>query len=107
MVTLAAGARGRGGGGRGPGGAGTRTARSWRPGNDMRPSRPRPWQAVAVAETAGSVGSGGRPAGESWECDGSVTEEGPRHGERGKSTLPCVLSNSHGRDAWIDPPIGG
>jgi hypothetical protein len=59
-----------------------------------------------VAETAGSVGSGGRLAGEWRECDGSVTEEGPRHGERGKSTLPCVLSNSHGRDAWIEAPIG-
>ena len=32
------------------------TGRSWRPAKGRWPSRPRPWQAVAVAETAGSAG---------------------------------------------------
>jgi hypothetical protein len=55
-----------------------------------------------VAETAGSVGSGGRLAGESWGCDGSVTEEGPRGGDVGKVTiLPCSSgSRERGR-----PPL--
>jgi len=37
---------------------------------------------------------------------GSVTGVRPRHGDAGKSSLPPVLSNSHGRAAWIGPPIG-
>jgi hypothetical protein len=44
------------------------------PEKGTRPSRPRPWQAVAVAETAGGAGSGGRVAGAPWECHGSVTD---------------------------------
>jgi hypothetical protein len=46
---------------------------------------------VAVAETAGSVGSGGRLAGESWECDGSVKEVRTRYGDVGNVTLPPVF----------------
>src|SRR4051794_3161946 len=67
------------------------------------PSRPRPWQAVAVAETAGDVRSVGivhaSATGSSREGHGSVTGLRPRHGNRGKSTLPRMLSNSHGHDA--------
>jgi hypothetical protein len=46
---------------------------------------------VAVAETAGSVGSGGRLAGEWRECDVSATEEEPREGDAGKVGLPPVF----------------
>jgi hypothetical protein len=52
---------------------------------------------VAVAETAGSVGSGGRLAGESWEYDGSVTELRTGEGDVGKVTLPPVFFMGPGR----------
>src|SRR5215470_10839335 len=67
--------------GMGPGEAGAREREG--------PSRPRPWQAVAVAETAGIVGSGGpgttvrrirdgRVTGSMAGRHGTVTEPGPR-----------------------------
>ena len=54
---------------------------------------------AVVAETPGMRGVGGSVAGNSGERHGSVTEVGPRHEEPGKSTLPPVLSNRHGRAA--------
>ena len=46
----------------------------------------------------------GRDTRERPEGHGSVTEVGPRHGDRGKSTLPRVLSNSHDRAVDFEPP---
>ena len=56
-----------------------------------RASRTRPWQAVAVAETAGDVGSGGRLAEASGERHGSVTDVRPRHRDAENVTLPPVF----------------
>jgi hypothetical protein len=66
-------------------------ASGWRPGKGKRPSRPRPRQGVAVAETAEGAGSGGRVAGVSRERHGCVTEDGPRHREAENVTLPPVF----------------
>ena len=51
------------------------------PGEGTRPSRPRPWQAVAVAETAGGAGEwrGTEVAGGDGRCDGRA------HGIRRRS----------------------
>jgi hypothetical protein len=46
---------------------------------------------VAVAETAEGAGSGGRVAGVRRECDGTVTEDGPRHEDAEDVTLPPVF----------------
>jgi hypothetical protein len=72
-----------------------------------RPSRPRPGQAVAVAETARGAGSGGILAGVGREGHGSVTGVGSRHGERGKPTLRRVLVKCHDRVVDFGVPIGG
>jgi hypothetical protein len=94
------------------------------------PSRPRPWLAVAVAETAGGCGGvagrlmrapwvrnasatgssrerDGRQTGARPGCAGSVTEVGPRHGDAGNSTLPCVSVDGHGRVPEFDPARAG
>ena len=80
---------------------------------------PRPWQAVAVPETAGdrgecrrivAAGTGARRivAGGSRRSRSSPVRDGSgsRHGERGKSTLPCVLVKYHHRAAGVLAPIG-
>jgi hypothetical protein len=91
-------------------------------GRRARPSRSRPWLAVAVAETAGDVGgvvgsprvrrglvTGVPASAREWRigagasrkvsrrCAGSVTEVPRRHEERENSTLPRVFPNGHGR----------
>jgi len=45
--------------------------------------------------------------GSSREGHGWVTRLASRDGERGKSTLPCVLDNRQFSAAWIRAPIGG
>ena len=66
-------------------------------------------QAVAVAETAGDVGSGATvhasARGSSREGDGCVTRPASRVRDAGNFTLPCVLTNSHGRVPEFDPPM--
>src|SRR6201996_1402856 len=56
-----------------------------------RPSRPRPWQAVAVAETAGHESGGGSVTG----APRTLAEVSPRHGDVGKSRVPPVFHNDH------------
>src|ERR1700761_873397 len=56
-----------------------------------RPSRPRPWQAVAVAETAGYESGGGSVTG----APRTLAEVSPRHGDVGKSRVPPVFHNDH------------
>src|SRR3954453_9395499 len=76
--------------------------------SERGPSRSRPWLAVTVPETAGVRRISRRVAeGSSREGHASVTGLASRHGERGKSTLPCVLDNSQISAAWIWAPIGG
>ena len=77
-----------------------------------RPSRRRPWLAVAARREGGSAGSDEsgrrlRVTRGAREGLGRATRPAGRDGERGKSTLPCVLGNSHGRTAWIWSPIEG